>query len=215
MGSHRSQYLGGTDVNPDLLLLSGGLDSTALAVMNRPGGCLFIGYGQTAADAERRAATQVALELGLRLDTLDIATETLGAGLMASRLDSAADALSVAPEWWPFRNQLLITIGASWAVTRGYSKVLIGTVASDASRHRDGSAEFLAAMDHVVAMQEGGVRVAAPASHLTTAELIEVSGVSDAVLGWTHSCHRANLPCAQCPGCVGRADALRGAGRLQ
>ncbi len=201
-------------MSPDLLLLSGGLDSTALAAMDRPEGCLFINYGQMAAEAERRAATQVALELGLRLDTVDIATGRLGAGLMAEGSEPAREQPEVSPEWWPFRNQLLITVGASWAVTRGYSKVLIGTVASDVSRHRDGSAEFITAMDHLVAMQEGGLRVAAPARHLTTAELIKVSGVGDEVLGWTHSCHRANLPCARCPGCMGRATALRVAGRL-
>lgn len=215
MGRLGPCIIGVSRVSPALLLLSGGLDSTALAAMTRPEGCLFIDYGQTAADAERRAATQVALDLGLRLDMVEIATRSLGAGLMAQRLASTLDVPDVSPEWWPFRNQLLITVGASWAVTRAYSRVVIGTVASDASRHRDGSEDFLAAIDHLVAMQEGGLRVDAPARHLTTAELIAVSGVGDEVLGWTHSCHRANLPCAQCPGCVGRARALRGAGRLQ
>lgn len=132
MGGHRSDS---TLMRREVLLLSGGLDSTAIAAWWKPAQCLFVDYGQVAAQAEHRAASQVVLDLGLRLDTIQIATDKLGVGAMAREPDTSATTPNTSPEWWPFRNQLLITIAASWAVTRGFATVLIGTVASDSSRH--------------------------------------------------------------------------------
>ena len=50
-----------------VLLLSGGLDSTALAHMLRPPLCVVVDYGQRCARAETRAATAVCRALDLRL----------------------------------------------------------------------------------------------------------------------------------------------------
>lgn len=198
-----------------VLLLSGGIDSSAVAAVERPEHCLFINYGQTAAAAEERAATAVAGELALPFDIIAVDASAVGTGLMSTPDKARRPDVQASPEWWPFRNQLLITLCAGWAVKRGFSTVLIGTVGTDGARHRDGTRCFLTQMDRLTAMQEGGVRVEAPAAHQSTVELIGRRGVSDEVLQWTHSCHRANLPCANCPGCVGRAQALIAAGRLR
>ncbi|WP_158375174.1 7-cyano-7-deazaguanine synthase [Cellulosimicrobium cellulans] len=196
-----------------LLLLSGGLDSTALAAMTRPEHCLGIDYGQVAAQAEHRAATQVAVELDLPFTHLHVPAGAVAAGLMSGDTTFAA-VDGVAPEWWPFRNQLLITLAAAWGVTRGFTEILLGTVASDGVRHADGTPEFRAAIDHLLRLQEGAMRVSAPAADLTTDELLTLSHVPESVLAWTHSCHRANLPCANCPGCVKRTTTLHRAGML-
>ncbi|MBB2924119.1 7-cyano-7-deazaguanine synthase [Cellulomonas cellasea] len=198
-----------------LLLLSGGLDSTALAAMVRPEHCLGIDYGQVAADAEHRAAREVARELDLPFVHLNMPASALAAGLMSRDADTTSAVGVTAPEWWPFRNQLLITIAAAWGVTRGFHEVLLGTVASDGTRHADGTAEFRIAIDQLLSLQEGGMHVSAPASGLTTDELLTRSQVPEHVLAWTHSCHRANLPCANCPGCVKRSESLHRAGLLQ
>ncbi|WP_020099416.1 7-cyano-7-deazaguanine synthase [Mycobacterium sp. 360MFTsu5.1] len=197
-----------------LLLLSGGLDSAGVAAMVLPEHCLYVDYGQLPAMAEGRAARQIAAELGLPFDALSVSAAAVGGGLMATDAGGASPA-GVSPEWWPFRNQLLITLAAAWGVQRGFEAVLVGTVASDGARHADGTSEFVAGMDALLALQEGGMRLRAPAAHLRAAELLSASRVSDAVIGWTHSCHRANLPCANCPGCVKHIEALREAGRLQ
>jgi 7-cyano-7-deazaguanine synthase len=57
------------------------------------------------------------------------------------------------------------------------------------------------------------VRVTAPAIEMSSAELIERSGVTDAVLGWAHSCHVADVACGSCPGCLKHADVLSKMGR--
>jgi len=199
-----------------LLLLSGGLDSSALAAMVRPDHALVFDYGQVAADAEHRAAREVARELKVPLTHLRVPAGVVAAGLMSVGVDDTNVTVEgTAPEWWPFRNQLLITLAAAWGVTRGFGEVLLGTVATDGARHADGTAEFRAAIDRLLSLQEGGLRVSAPAADLTSDQLLTRSGIPEHVLAWTHSCHRANLPCANCPGCIKRSEVLRRAGLLQ
>jgi 7-cyano-7-deazaguanine synthase len=103
-------------------------------------------------------------------------------------------------EFWPFRNQFLITLGAMYALRFGYAKVLIGTVLSD-RRHADGHPEFVKGIAEVIRAQEGMVEVEAPALNYGTAELIRLSSVTPNVLGWAHSCHTGVLACGHCPGC--------------
>lgn len=199
-----------------VLLLSGGLDSTALAAWVRPAACLFIDYGQRPASAERRAATAVSDALGLELDVLAVDLSSIGAGLLSPiHVDLPG---SPSPEWWPFRNQILATLAAAWCVTntapeRPLRRVLLASVRGDGDRHTDGTAAFYAQLDRLVAIQEGALRVDAPCLGVTTAELLVASRVDDSILGWTHSCHCANTGCGACPGCHKRAEALQAAGR--
>ena len=61
--------------------------------------------------------------------------------------------------------------------------------------------EFVNLMDQLLSMQEGGLRVEAPAIELSTAELIQQSALPADMLAWAHSCHKANTPCWNCRGC--------------
>jgi 7-cyano-7-deazaguanine synthase len=198
-----------------LVLLSGGMDSTALAAWIRPSATLFIDYGQRPAAAERRAAQAVAKELSLPFNELSIDLSVIGSGLLVEDDTSpAASQASPSPEWWPLRNQLLCTIAAAWALKSGLDTVLVASVAGDGKRHVDGTAEFYKALDTVTSMQEGAVRVLAPAVDLEPNELVNRAGVTESVLGWTHSCHRSNVPCAACPGCWKREQVLSRLGML-
>lgn len=188
----------------DLLLLSGGIDSIAIAAWCRPKLCLTIDYGQRPAAAEFQAAQQVCIALGLRHELLAIPTSKLGAGDLVGESTSS---LSAHSEFWPFRNQYLITIGAMIAVKADCTRVLIGTVATD-QRHRDGDPEFVRVMDQLVSLQEGNLRVVAPAAALTTAELVRCSGVNPDVLAWAHSCHVGNLACGKCRGCEKHSEVM-------
>ena len=194
-----------------VLLLSGGVDSASIAAWLQPDHCLGIDYGQAAADAEQRSASAIAAHLQLPFTHIRVDASAIGGGLMSAHPSKSG----ATPEWWPYRNQLLITLAAAWAIAQGYDEVLAGTVAGDGDRHADGRPEFYAAMAAVLQTQEGGLGVSAPAIHLTTPELINTSGVDDATLGWTHSCHVSNAPCARCPGCMKRAEVLSQTARLQ
>ncbi len=224
-----------------MVLLSGGVDSAALAAWRRPDVALFVDYGQRPRQAELRAAQAVARELDVRFDSVRVDLAALGSGLLhdddlhhdpshnpaqpgvAGEARRPADGAGwPSPEWWPFRNQLLVSFAAAWAVKRvpgvvtGEHTVTVetGTVSTDGSRHVDGTSTFYRVLDDLLRLQEGSVRVLAPALEMSTTELIEISSVSEAVLGWTHSCHRGDIPCGECPGCYKRAQLLSIAGRF-
>lgn len=197
----------------EVLLLSGGMDSAALAAWRRPAACLFIDYGQRPANGEKRSSAAVCDALGLELWTLAADCSAAGAGSLAD--DGATVPGAPSAEWWPFRNQLLVTLGAAFAVRAGQAtKLILGAVAEDGGRHADGRPEFVDALDRLLGLQEGGTRLAAPAIGMTTAELVTVSGISDDVLGWTHSCHVSPWACGSCAGCTKRHEVLGKLGRL-
>lgn len=190
---------------PDLVLLSGGIDSTCVAALNSSAHCLTIDYGQISAEGEIRAARAVTTALGLEHEVLRADCSAMGSGLLAGR-EPAAEAPST--EWWPFRNQLLATLGAAVALRKRCARVLIGSVNSDGF-HADGTRKFYEQLDALLQAQEGGISIQAPAIALSTVELVRASGTASALLGWTFSCHASSLPCGQCPGCNKRRAVFR------
>lgn len=188
-----------------LLLLSGGMDSIALAWALRPNLCLTIDYGQLAAPGEMRAAEAVCTELGLRHRMLRMDCSALGSGDMAGTPPSS---VAPVPEWWPFRNQLLITMGAALAVKEGLDTIVIGTVANDQS-HADGRMEFFHGLRELLMMQEGQILLEAPSIEETTVQFCRRIAVPHSVLGWAHSCHVGSFACGLCRGCCKHRETMR------
>lgn len=193
-----------------LLLVSGGLDSTALAALLRPKLLVYVDYGQRPAEAERIASRTIAGKLGLPYQAVTLGIGDFGSGLLHD--DSNVLVAAPSPEWWPYRNQFLATAAAAIALTEGCGSVALGTVAGDGERHRDGTRDFYTKLDALVSSQEGEVRVVAPALDQTTEEIIGQSGLDGSILGWTASCHRSNHPCGDCPGCWKRQRVLTSLG---
>jgi len=179
------------------LLLSGGMDSIAIAWWKRPEVAITIDYGQLPARAEIAAATAVAQRLNIEHHVVSIDCRSLGSGDMAG---SGANEHAPASDWWPYRNQMLVTFAAMKAISLGVQQLLIGSVLSDGF-HRDGRPEFIGALSALLELQEGGITVSAPAIKLNTLELIRLSGVPDSELAWAHSCHKADVACGNCRGC--------------
>jgi 7-cyano-7-deazaguanine synthase len=192
----------------ELLLLSGGIDSIALAAWRRPSVCLTVDYGQRSAPAEFQAAREVCKALGLQHQTLVAGISELGSGCMAGETNSPH---SVHEEFWPFRNQYLITIAAMTAMKTGCDAVLIGTVVTD-QRHMDGSVAFFEHMHDVIALQEGAIELKTPAAQMTSEQLVRQSGVEASVLAWSHSCHVGELACGTCPGCRKHTEVMTALG---
>jgi 7-cyano-7-deazaguanine synthase len=180
------------------ILLSGGMDSIALAYWKRPELAFTADYGQAAAPAEIAAARQVCDDLGIGHDVVRVDCSALGSGDMAN---TKSLAIAPVPEWWPFRNQLLLTLAGMRCISLGVQTLMIGSVKSDGV-HADGRPEFYEAIDALMAQQEGTLRVEAPALGMTTVELIEKSEVPRSILAWAHSCHVGPLACGACRGCV-------------
>ena len=190
------------------LLLSGGMDSVALAYWLHPDFAYTVDYGQLAAEGEIRAASMVARELGISHRVLRVDCRSLGSGDMAGTAPSADAPVS---EWWPFRNQLILTIVAGKALEDGVGELMMGSVKTDGS-HADGRAEFFALADALFTFQEGGLRISAPALTYDAVELVRRSGIPRGLLAWSHSCHIAPHACGRCRGCVKHAETMKALG---
>jgi 7-cyano-7-deazaguanine synthase len=179
------------------LLFSGGMDSTALAFMLKPTCCFTINYGQKPALGEIRAAKQICKVLKLNHIIISIDCSKLGSGDL---LGKESNSIAPSSEWWPYRNQLLITFSAMKAIELNINKLIIGSVKND-SFHIDGKKEFIDKMNDVLMIQEGNLSLEAPAIDYTSTELIHNSKISLDILGWSHSCHKFNYACGECRGC--------------
>lgn len=179
------------------LLFSGGIDSTAIAWRLKPEKLLFVDYGQVAARGELRAARSIAEAIDRELDIRSVSLRQFGRGSMAGDLSSS----NPVPEFWPYRNQTLITVAAMAYADLPISSILIGTVRGDGDRHADGTAEFVATMNRLLRMQSGPM-LEAPAIEVTSERLIADTRVPLSVLGWTFSCHTGEWACGTCAGCL-------------
>ena len=196
-----------TNESGRLMLLSGGLDSALVAAVEQPERALFVDYGQMSARAERAAAQTVADHLGIELDTVTIDASSVGTGQLVKATQAR---VAPSPAWFPFRNQLLVTIAAAHAIKIGLGAVLIGTVADDGLRHADGTRRFIASLDTLVRLQEGGIRVAAPQADTPTRKLLSRCRLPDEVVNATHSCDVGDTPCGECGSCSRRSGVLSG-----
>ena len=184
------------------ILLSGGMDSIALAYWKRPKIAFTIDYGQRPAEAEITASREVARSLEMEHFIIHVDCSSLGCGSMS---DKSQIAISPSPEWWPYRNQLLVTLAAMKAIQLGIDELMLGTVKTDGI-HADGTQSFFDCINSLMLLQEGAIRITAPALNLTTEELIKLAGVPTSLLLWAHSCHVSNNPCGTCRGCLKYRD---------
>lgn len=180
------------------LLLSGGMDSYALAFQERPDIAVTINYGQRPAAAEIFAAKKITDRLNIQHTVVSVDLSSLGSGDLVG-----APAIENAPasDWWPYRNQALITLAAMRLIANGVNRLLIATVGTD-SIHRDGTRSFVRQISELLAMQEGKMVIDAPAIDMSTVDLIKQSRIPYSLLAWAHSCHTANIACGRCRGCV-------------
>ncbi|AWA36587.1 TPA: 7-cyano-7-deazaguanine synthase [Klebsiella pneumoniae] len=179
------------------LILSGGMDSVCIAWWKKPEVAFTVDYGQKAANAEVQAAEQICKILNIEHHVLRVDCSSLGSGDLAGK---ASDKNAPETDWWPYRNQMLVTLIAMKAISLGINRLLIGTVSSD-SNHKDGTFEFITLMSDILKFQEGNLVLEAPAINMTTYELICKSKIPYDYLLWAHSCHISNIPCGRCRGC--------------
>ena len=191
------------------LLLSGGMDSTSLAYWKQPDIGFTVDYGQRPAKAEIQASASVCKALGIRHEIVRVDCSSLGSGDMAG---GAPSNIAPVPEWWPFRNQMLLTLAGMAAIKFGVSHLMIGALATDGA-HADGRVEFVEAMSNLMSRQEGGIIVLAPAIAMTAVELVQASGVPAEILGWAHSCHVSDFACGQCRGCTKHYETWKALGK--
>jgi 7-cyano-7-deazaguanine synthase len=178
------------------LLLSGGVESTALAFGEQPDLCLTIDYGQPSAMGELRASRAIASYLKLKHVAVKV-------DLYASLKQPEHELRS----WWPYRNQALITLAGIHLAAYELEEVLVGFVKDDI--YKDCTAAFVDAVNGVLALQEKPFVVTAPGASLSTVSLLSNYQVPLELLNMTLSCHTGRFACGQCPGCLKNKAVMR------
>jgi 7-cyano-7-deazaguanine synthase len=217
---------------PAVILLSGGLDSaTALAIAISEGYrpyALSFRYGQRH-EVEIAAARKVAEYMKVPGHVvLDIDLRAFGGSALTSAIavphhDSVDDLGPGIPVTYvPARNTVFLSFALAWAETLGSSDIFIGVNAIDYSGYPDCRPEYLAAFEAMANLAtKAGVegrqhlRVHAPLSQLTKAQIIRRGldlGVDYAL---THSCYDPGpdgRPCGTCDSCLLRRKGFADAG---
>lgn len=190
------------------ILLSGGMDSTAIAFWKRPDIAFTINYGQLSALGEIRASQKIAQELEIKHEIITVDCRKLGSGDLVGTAPAKSAPVS---EWWAFRNQLLLTLAGMKAVALDVKLLLFGSVKTD-EIHKDGTPAFFEKINDLFIMQEENIQVVAPAIQMTTVELIQTSGIPLSLLAWANSCHISEYACGYCRGCQKFISVMRDLG---
>ena len=193
---------------PDLLLLSGGIESAALlrrwCADNRPVIAAWADYGQRNAARERAAVRALAEAEGVRLETVET-------GALREAFTRRSDWVGHVP--LPQRNLLILALAVNLAQHHGAGRILLALNREDAGHGPGSGAAFLQDFGSLAARLVPGLSVAAPLQELGKADIIR-RGAQDGV-PWrlTWSCLLGQeRHCGRCPQCHARQAAFTAAG---
>ena len=204
-----------------VIIYSGGLDSTTLLYeeRNRVALAVTFDYGSNHATREISCARHHCALLGV--EHLVIELGFMGRYFNSSLLNGADaipsgnyDEENMKSTVVPFRNGIMLSIACGLAEDRGLKRVLIANHGGDHAIYPDCRPQFVIAMDG--AMQAGtyeGVRLDAPYTHLTKADIVRRGAQMGIDYGQTYSCYRGGEKhCGTCGTCTERKEAFREAG---
>lgn len=180
------------------VLLSGGIDSICLTYHLRPQIAYTVDYGQNSAEREISVSKMVCQTLKIKHEIIRVNCKSLGTGNLVKE-----NSLKVSPsgEWWPFRNQLLITLCLMKAISQDIQELHLASVKSD-SFHKDGTKEFYQYINTLTSFQEGNISIKCGTTELNSHELAQKYNVPMDLILMSHSCHLSNIACGNCSGCL-------------
>lgn len=198
-----------------VLLSSGGMDSTTLAYWLQKQGTpfvpLFINYGQHCVDTEYQTLKQVIpSDLRDAIQTIDISQVYQGAtSKLIIEPNLWTDNMAGDPLYLPYRNLLMLSVGAAFAQAHGYSRLFAGFINSNHAKEIDCSASFFIELDKILC-EYGSVRIEMPFREMSKYEVACIGINLNVPLGTTFSCQAASVvPCGACPNCVDRLEAFK------
>lgn len=200
-----------------LIVYSGGLDSTTLLWEYAGDIALAVNfnYGSNHNAREAECARSNCGKLGIQL--LEIDLDFMSKYFRSSLLEGA-DAIpegnyndeNMRSTVVPFRNGIMLSIAAGLAETYNLDKILIANHAGDHAIYPDCRPGFVDAMGR--AISEGtyeGIRLVAPYTHLTKAQIVERGARLGVNYAETYSCYRGEeLHCGTCGTCSERKEAF-------
>jgi 7-cyano-7-deazaguanine synthase len=195
------------------------MDSTTLAYWLREKDVafvpLFVDYGQHCARKEYRTLVSV-LPPQLSAEVRVVRAGGVYEG-STSRLiqvpDLWRDAVRDEDLYLPYRNLLLLCVGAAFAQANGCSDLYAAFINSNHAKEIDCSAEFFERLGTMLS-DYGTVRVQMPFRHMTKTDVARLGLSLNAPIARTFSCQTSpDVPCGACPNCVDRLEALRSLGQ--
>jgi len=179
------------------ILLSGGMDSICLAYGLKPDLAYTINYGQNVAEREIYVSKIVCNQLEIEHKIIEVDCRKLGSGCLA---EVNKHEIAPSPEWWPYRNQLLVTLGLMQGIKDNITELHLASVKSDVF-HKDGTQTFYKLINALCCYQEGNIKVRCDTTPYYTHELAQMYKVPYELLSISHSCHISNVACGTCNGC--------------
>ena len=183
-------------------LVSGGLDSTTMALMIRDEGMsqfpLFINYGQLNHDKERKACFANFKKYDLpkpAIADLSGYGGIIESGLTNKSKDIFEDA------FLPCRNLIFLTIGAAYAYQKNANAIAIGLLDDSFSIFPDQTRKFLTEAEALLSSTVSKpIRILSPLMDFSKADVLMAARKWE--LSGTYSCHAGvDPPCGECIAC--------------
>jgi 7-cyano-7-deazaguanine synthase len=214
-----------------VVLFSGGLDSTTCVALAMQQGfsvtALTIDYGQRHAielDVARRLASHLNVESHrvVSVDLRSIGGSALTSSTSVPKHQTAADIPAAIPVTYvPARNLIFLSVAAALAEVLHTQDIFIGVNAVDYSGYPDCRPEFIAQFERTAQLAtragiEGArLRIHAPLSGLSKADIVKLGHRAGVDYSLTHSCYDPSpegLACAHCDSCLLRQKGFAEAG---
>lgn len=197
-----------------VLLASGGLDSTTLAywlchkeIAFVP---LFVDYGQHCAKTEyEKLKTVLPPNLVPNIQRVNIGD--IYRGTKSRLIDEPnlwVDNVEAKDLYLPYRNLLLLAVGAAFAQSRDYSCLYAAFINSNHAKEIDCSTAFFKQLESIF-IDYGTVKIEMPFKEMSKTEVAKIGLSLNVPIAETFSCQAASkIPCGVCPNCVDRLNAL-------
>ena len=203
--------------NSVVVLLSGGLDSTAvigyLHSMNVPVYALSFIYGQNTADKEIQSSKAVCKYYGVehhQILDLGFVKDFLISGLIEK--DTYLTSENKLKMYVPFRNSIFLSFAVAWAESIGAAEVGIGSHLTGPICP-DNSPEYISTFQQLIelgTMKKPPIRINAPFVNMNKVQLIQNAIDLKVPFELTWSCFNAGeYPCGICPNCMDRLRSFK------
>lgn len=210
-----------------VVLVSGGLDSTTVLTMAQAEGfecyTLSFDYGQRHR-AELVAAERVSSGYpGVVHKVVNLNLNSIGGSALTDENiavpESPTEGIPIT--YVPARNTVFLSIALGWAEVLGANDIFIGVNAVDYSGYPDCRPEFIEAFESLanvatkVGVEGGRIRIRAPLSDLSKADIIKQGAALGVDYASTISCYQADSDgraCGRCDSCRLRKEGFNAAG---
>ena len=200
-----------------LIALSGGVDSTTLLYEYREEIACAVGFDYGSKHNARELAAADAICRELEIPYLIIPLAFIGEYFRSDLLLSGGEMLlgdyseeNMSSTVVPFRNGIMLSILAGLAESRDLQQVLIANHFGDHAIYPDCRESFVKPMgDAITAGTSNGVKLVAPYTTLTKAEIVARGTRLGVPYGKTYSCYQGGeRHCGRCGTCRERHDAF-------